>query len=130
MSQVFASSGDKTLSDDNHPAVIPRESSNEKAPLGHIHVAIVGTGFAGLGMAIRLKQQGFVPTRDLIIYFSGDEETDGNTAQDWVIVDGHHVQLRAERSGHGTGRIYTLTVICQDAAANGSSREGRVLVPR
>jgi acetylornithine deacetylase/succinyl-diaminopimelate desuccinylase-like protein len=33
---------------------------------------------------IRLKQQGFVPTRDLIIYFSGDEETDGNTAQDTV----------------------------------------------
>ena len=55
---------------------------------------------------------------------------DGNTAQDWVIVDGHHVQLRAERSGNGTGRIYTLTVTCQDAAANGSSREGRVLVPR
>jgi acetylornithine deacetylase/succinyl-diaminopimelate desuccinylase-like protein len=25
-----------------------------------------------------------VPTRDLIIYFSGDEETDGNTAQDTV----------------------------------------------
>ena len=43
---------------------------------------------------------------------------DGNTAHDWVIVDGHHVQLRAERSGHGTGRIYTLTVTCQDAAAN------------
>ncbi len=55
---------------------------------------------------------------------------DGNTAHDWVIVDGHHVQLRAERSGNGTGRIYTLTVTCQDAAANGSSREGRVLVPR
>jgi acetylornithine deacetylase/succinyl-diaminopimelate desuccinylase-like protein len=33
---------------------------------------------------LRLKQQGFVPTRDLIIYFSGDEETDGNTAQDTV----------------------------------------------
>src|SRR5688572_29312776 len=31
---------------------------------------------------LRLKQQGFVPTRDLIIYFSGDEETDGFTAQD------------------------------------------------
>jgi len=33
---------------------------------------------------MRLKQQGFVPTRDLIIYFSGDEETDGLTAQDTV----------------------------------------------
>jgi len=33
---------------------------------------------------LRLKSQGFVPTRDLIIYFSGDEETDGLTAQDTV----------------------------------------------
>jgi acetylornithine deacetylase/succinyl-diaminopimelate desuccinylase-like protein len=33
---------------------------------------------------LRLKSEGFVPTRDLIIYFSGDEETDGKTAQDTV----------------------------------------------
>jgi acetylornithine deacetylase/succinyl-diaminopimelate desuccinylase-like protein len=33
---------------------------------------------------LRLKAEKFVPTRDLIIYFSGDEETDGLTAQDTV----------------------------------------------
>jgi len=33
---------------------------------------------------IRLKKENFKPTRDLIIYFSGDEETDGATAQDTV----------------------------------------------
>ena len=31
---------------------------------------------------IRLKSEGFVPTRDLIIVFSGDEETEGKTAND------------------------------------------------
>jgi len=30
----------------------------EDALPGHVHVAIVGTGFAGLGMAIRMKQEG------------------------------------------------------------------------
>jgi acetylornithine deacetylase/succinyl-diaminopimelate desuccinylase-like protein len=43
---------------------------------------------------LRLKQQGFVPSRDLIIYFSGDEETDGNTAQDTV--KNHHDLVDAE----------------------------------
>ena len=33
---------------------------------------------------LRLRSEGFVPTRDLIIYFSGDEETQGKTAQDTV----------------------------------------------
>jgi hypothetical protein len=46
---------------------------------------------------------------------------DGNTATDWVVVDAHHVQLRAERAGTGSGRIYTLTVTCADAAHNVST---------
>jgi predicted extracellular nuclease len=45
---------------------------------------------------------------------------DGNTSFDWVIVSTSHVQLRAERSGRGTGRIYTLTLRCSDNAGNQS----------
>jgi len=37
---------------------------------------------------------------------------DGNTSPDWEVVDAHHVFLRAERSGNGPGRIYTLTITC------------------
>lgn len=37
---------------------------------------------------------------------------DGDTAPDWEIVDAHHVKLRAERSGGGSGRIYTITITC------------------
>jgi hypothetical protein len=37
---------------------------------------------------------------------------DGNTSPDWQIVDDHHVQLRAERAGNGSGRIYTVNITC------------------
>jgi acetylornithine deacetylase/succinyl-diaminopimelate desuccinylase-like protein len=43
---------------------------------------------------IRLKQQGFVPTRDLIIYFSGDEETTGLSTQH--VLEKHRELVDAE----------------------------------
>src|SRR5436190_232556 len=36
----------------------PRQTTPADASERHVHVAIVGCGFAGLGMAIRLKQEG------------------------------------------------------------------------
>jgi hypothetical protein len=50
---------------------------------------------------------------------------DGNTSPDWIIIDDHHVQLRAERSAHGNGRIYTISVKATDI--NGNERQ--VTVP-
>ncbi len=54
---------------------------------------------------------------------------DGNTSSDWVVIDAHHVRLRAERSGNGTGRIYTITITCTDAARNSSHKTVTVTVP-
>jgi len=54
---------------------------------------------------------------------------DGNTASDWKIVDDHHLQLRAERSGSGGDRIYTIKVTCTDIHGNSSSSTTTVKVP-
>ena len=54
---------------------------------------------------------------------------DGDTAPDWEIVDANHVRLRAERSGTGTGRIYTITITSTDSAGNSSSKQVFVTVP-
>ena len=55
---------------------------------------------------------------------------DGNTAPDWNVTGPLTVELRAERSGTGTGRIYTITVQCTDASGNTSSlRDVVVTVP-
>src|ERR1700716_4252587 len=47
----------ETLERDTGTAA-PSHTTRQDAPERHVHVAIVGSGFAGLGMAIRLKQQG------------------------------------------------------------------------
>jgi len=54
---------------------------------------------------------------------SSDNGTgDGDTSPDWEIVDAHHVRLRAERSGAGSGRIYTITITATDSRGNVSSQ--------
>jgi hypothetical protein len=55
---------------------------------------------------------------------------DGDTARDFEITGDLSVKLRAERSGKGHGRIYTITVECKDSAGNATAREVHVMVPR
>jgi hypothetical protein len=55
---------------------------------------------------------------------------DGDTAPDWSITGPTTLQLRAERSGSGHGRIYTVTVRCSDAAGNASTGTTSVMVPK
>jgi putative hemolysin len=54
---------------------------------------------------------------------------DGNTAPDWSISDPLAVSLRAERSGAGSGRVYTVNVECSDAAGNSATASAMVMVP-
>jgi hypothetical protein len=54
---------------------------------------------------------------------------DGDTAPDWEIVDSHHVRLRAERAGGGTGRVYTITITCTDGSGNSTRTTVTVSVP-
>jgi hypothetical protein len=54
---------------------------------------------------------------------------DGDTANDSVIKGQLIVDLRAERSGSGKGRVYTMTVKCADANDVSSTRTVLVTVP-
>jgi hypothetical protein len=54
---------------------------------------------------------------------------DGDTAPDWSITGDLTVDLRAERSGTGSGRIYTIAVTCTDACGNSSVGNTTVTVP-
>src|SRR2546425_378898 len=54
---------------------------------------------------------------------------DGSDAPDWEITGDLTLNLRAERSGLGGGRIYTITVECSDPSANSVVRDVTVIVP-
>ena len=54
---------------------------------------------------------------------------DGDTAPDWEITGALTVNLRAERSGTGSGRLYTIEVACTDHSGNSSTATVGVTVP-
>jgi cation diffusion facilitator CzcD-associated flavoprotein CzcO len=71
MTRVFASKDDrKTLTDDHPTAIFSEESSNGETHIPHVRIAILGTGFSGLGMAIRLKQNGY---KDFVVIERADD---------------------------------------------------------
>jgi 6-phosphogluconolactonase len=55
---------------------------------------------------------------------------DGNTSPDWKVVDAHHVQVRAERTGTNGERVYTVTVTCtNDTNKLSSSKSVNIVIP-
>ena len=55
---------------------------------------------------------------------------DGDTPGDIVITGPLSVQLRAERSGKGSGRVYTITVAVSDSSGNVATGTTTVVAPR
>ena len=54
---------------------------------------------------------------------------DGNTEADWEITGPYTVNLRAERAGVLTGRVYTIHVECTDVSGNTTTDTVDVTVP-
>lgn len=57
-----------------------------------------------------------------------DDTGDGSTANDIVIVDDFTFELRAERAGHGDGRVYAITYQATDGCGNSATATAQVSV--
>jgi uncharacterized protein (TIGR03118 family) len=58
----------------------------------------------------------------------GEGGGSGHTSPDWIVLDAHHVDLRAERAGTGNGRVYTIAISCQDKLGLSSNTTTAVTV--
>lgn len=68
-----------------------------------------------------------------IVGIESDESVDGlgdgHTTEDWRLIGPLTAALRAERSGRGNGRTYTITIESMDACGNASRAKTTVGVP-
>jgi hypothetical protein len=65
-----------------------------------------------------------------VLTVSSNEPPVDDKDPEWVVVDAHHLQLRAERLGSGPGRTYTITITCtNDTNKQSSTQTVTVLVP-
>jgi uncharacterized protein len=74
-----------------------------------------------------------VPTIQLVSVTSNEPDNglgDGDLPNDIVILDDTTFDLRAERSGTGSGRIYTITYQATDSCGNVTIESAVVRVPR
>ena len=62
-----------------------------------------------------------------IVSVSSNEPSSG--VPQWVITGPLSVNLRAERDGRGSGRIYTITMEARDASGNTTTGTVTVTVP-
>ena len=115
-----------TVHDTTRPTVKSmRSSSNVLWPPNHRMVPV--TLFPSVSDTCHAAQSCY------IIAVSSNEPLngigDGNTASDWQITGDLTVNLRAERSGNGSGRVYTITVQCDDGSENIATKTMTVTVP-
>lgn len=69
-----------------------------------------------------------------VVMVTANEEVDapgsGDTEYDWMITSAYSVQLRAERSGGGNDRVYSVHVTCADRSGNETHGSVNVTVPK
>ena len=101
-------------------------SPNVLWPPNHKYVGVTAT-------VVAEDESGIEPTISLLSVSSNEPDNglgDGDTADDIVIGGTTTFDLRAERSGPGDGRVYTVTYQATDVCGNTTVESAVVTVPK
>jgi hypothetical protein len=94
-------------------------------PPNHMHVTVEPYVFASDNLTSQ-------PSLQLTSVTSSEPDEglgDGDMPSDIVINEDGSISLRAERSGTGSGRVYTITYVASDEAGNTATETTTVIVP-
>jgi hypothetical protein len=126
-------------SSDHDPVMVGLEVCDEIAPLLEVTASPAelwpaNHKYVNVAAAVSAVDN-FDPNPAVTLLSVGSNEPDdglgdGDTPTDIVIVDDYNFQLRAERSGNGEGRVYTITYQATDRCGNATVAEATVNVPR
>ena len=122
---VGGASGTLVVSDTTPPVIASlTASSTSLSPANHKLVPITLTAATSDDVAVASVAIVSVTSNE-----PDDGLGDGDTADDFQITGPMALNLRAERAGNGSGRIYTITVEARDAAGNASTATVLITVP-
>lgn len=120
-----------TVVDTTPPAVVTTDPAPLWPPNHKYHRIDLGDCIASIQDACRGPLD--VASHATVTGCTSDEPDnglgDGDSPDDCVIVDGHSVDLRAERAGDGNGRVYTIRYTVADDAGNATDHTCKVGVP-
>ena len=114
-----------TVADTTAPALRVKVTPNVLSPPNHKYVRVVPT--ISVADACTAKT-----TTTLVSVTSNEPDNglgDGDQSNDIVINSDGSISLRAERSGKGSGRVYTLTYQATDSSGNHTTASAFVTVP-
>ena len=77
---------------------------------------------------IAYETSGSCDTTACTLTVTNNETTPSN--DDVEIVDAHHIRVRAERLGSGSGRKYTITITCRNAEGHSTQEVLNLTVPK
>ena len=112
------------LCDEIPPTLDVSLTPNTLWPPNHKYVSVQAKVFAA-------DNSGLEPEIELVSVTSNEPDNgpgDGNTINDIIIIDDFNFKLRAERSGSGSGRIYTITYEATDVCGNITAASATVTV--
>lgn len=125
--QVLEDMFDSALSggDSEPPEVTVTVTPNELWPVNH-RVVPIGVSVS----AVDDKDPSpLIALESITSSEPANGQGDGNTEEDILVEEDGTIYLRAERSGNGEGRVYTITYRATDANGNAGFGSAEVLVP-